>query len=158
MSDIDSRLQFISRFYHKIREYFAKKWRRDLPLDEMVFDRWERARNLGFGSRTSIYHNSYVYGDVRVGEKTWIGPFTLLDGSGGLSIGSYCSISAGVHIYTHDTVNWALSGGGAEYQYGSVSIGNCCYIGPQAIIAKGVAIGDHCVIGAGAFVNRSPTR
>ena len=64
-----------------------KQTGRDLPLDEMLFDRWERARSLGFGPGASIYHNSYVYGDVRVGAGTWVGPFTILDGSGGLGVG-----------------------------------------------------------------------
>ena len=93
--------------YDALRSEMREKWHRDLPLEELLFDRWERARKLGFGEGTSIYHNSYVYGDVHVGERTWIGPFTILDGSGGLRIGSNCSISAGVHIFTHDSVQWA---------------------------------------------------
>lgn len=132
----------------------SARWQRDLPFDELLFDRWERARSLGFGEGTSIYHNSYVYGEVKVGKHTWIGPYTLLDGSGGLTIGDYCSISAGVHIYTHDTVRWALSGGKAAYERAPVAIGDCCHIGAQTVIAKGVTIGDHCVIGACSFVNR----
>ncbi len=140
--------------YKKLRDSMRKNWKRDLPFDEMVFDRWERAKSLGFGEGSSIYHNSYVYGDVTVGRNTWVGPFTLLDGSGGLTIGDYCSISAGVHIYTHDTVKWAVSGGKAEYERAPVNIGNCCHIGGQTVIAKGVTIGDHCVIGACSFVNK----
>jgi acetyltransferase-like isoleucine patch superfamily enzyme len=120
----------------------------------MVFDRWERARMLRFGEGASVYENSYVYGDVSVGEHTWVGPFTLLDGSGGLTIGRYCSISSGVQIYTHDTVKWALTAGRIEAERRPVSIGDCCYIGSHTIIAKGVSIGDHCVIGACSFVNR----
>jgi len=131
-----------------------RKWKRDLPFDEILFDRWERAKNLGFGQGSSVYHNCYIYGDVSVGENTWIGPFTLLDGDGGLSIGSYCSISAGVQIYTHDTVKWALSAGKVEKESAPVKIGDCSYIGAQTTIIKGVTIGDHCVIGAGSFVNR----
>lgn len=140
--------------YEKLRTGMRQKWKRDLPFDEMMFDRWERAKSLGFGEETSIYHNSYVYGDVIVGKNTWVGPFTLLDGSGGLTIGDYCSISAGVHIYTHDTVKWAVSGGNAAYERAPVRIGDCCHIGGQTVIAKGVTIGDHCVIGACSFVNQ----
>lgn len=33
-------------------------------------------------------------------------------------------------------------------------IGDYCHIGGQTVIAKGVTIGDHCVIGACSFVNR----
>lgn len=130
------------------------RWQRDLPFTELIFDRWQRAAELGFGEGASLYQESYVFGDVKVGEKTWIGPFTMLDGSGGLTIGRTCSISTGVHIYTHDTVAWAVSGGKQPTAKAPVSIGDCCYIGSQTVIAKGVTIGDHCVIGACSFVNR----
>ena len=131
-----------------------ERWDRDLPFGELLSDRWERAKRLGFGEGASIYESSYVYGDVKVGAGTWIGPFTLLDGTGGLEIGSTCSISAGVQIYTHDTVRWALSGGAAEYERAPVRIGDCCHIGASTVVASGITIGDHCVIGACSFVNR----
>lgn len=130
------------------------RWSRDLPFEELLFDRWTRARTLGFGEDTSIYQSSYVYGDVSVGPQTWIGPFTLLDGSGGLAIGRNCSISAGVQIYSHNTVRWALSGGETPYERRPVRIGDCCFIGPHSVIRDGVTIGDHVVVGAHSFVNR----
>lgn len=140
--------------YEQLRHDKRARFQRDLPIEELLFDRWERARSLGFGEGTSIYHSAIVYGDVTVGKRSWIGPNTLLDGSHGLKIGDTVSISAGVSIYTHDTVQWALSGGIAEYESGPVSIGSCCHIGSHTVIAKGVTIGDHCVIGASSFVNR----
>lgn len=140
--------------YHNLRDKMRASWTRDLPFSELLFDRWERAQALDFGPKASIYHMSYVYGQVEVGAHTWIGPFVMLDGTGGLEIGAWCSISTGVQIYTHDTVKWAISGGKAGYMYAPVKIGDCCYIGAQTVIAKGVTIGDHCVIGACSFVNR----
>ena len=35
-----------------------------------------------------------------------------------------------------------------------MAIGDCCYVGSQTVIAKGVTIGAHSVIGAHSFVNR----
>jgi acetyltransferase-like isoleucine patch superfamily enzyme len=144
----------LRELHQRLDREMRERWDRSLPLQELMSDRWQRARELGFGEGASIYASSYVYGDVRVGARTWVGPFTLLDGTGGLQIGVNCSISSGVQIYTHDSVEWALSGGVAEYELAPVSIGDCCHIGAQAIVVKGVSIGDHCVIGAASFVNR----
>ena len=152
MKKTDLLLESLKALYRMLRKGTREKWKRDLPFGEMLFDRWERARSLGFGEGASIYHNSYVYGDVSVGENTWIGPFTLLDGSGGLEIGANCSISAGVQIYTHDSVRWAVSGGRAAYEKAPTKIGSNCYVGPNTIIAKGVTIGDGCIIGANSLV------
>lgn len=130
------------------------RWERSLPFADHVVDRWERARELGFGEGASIYDSALVFGDVRVGAQTWIGPGTVLDGSGGLSIGRTCSISAGVQIYTHDSVRWALSGGSAGYERSPVAIGDHCYIGPMSLITMGVTIGRHCLVGANSIVNK----
>jgi acetyltransferase-like isoleucine patch superfamily enzyme len=144
----------LRRLYVQLAEEVRGRWDRDLPLEELLSDRWERARRLGFGEGASIYASSYVYGPVMVGPRTWIGPFTLLDGSGGLEIGGNCSISAGVQIYTHDTVNWALTDGAREPERSPVRIGDCCFIGSMSVVARGVAIGDHCVLGAHSYLDR----
>lgn len=148
-------LSKLVRFFRKKRQHIKIEYNRVLPLNEMITDRWEKANFLGFGSRTSIYDSSFIFGNVVVGENTWIGPFTILDGIGGLTIGSNCSISAGVQIYTHDSVQWAITGGVSPYEYASVTIGDNCYIGPNTIIAKGVSIGSGTIVGANSFVNKS---
>lgn len=150
--EMTKKIETLKKLYQVLREDMQKKFQRDLPLAELLFDRWERAETLGFGKGTSIYHSSYVYGDVIVGENTWIGPFTILDGTGSLRIGSFCSISAGVQIYTHDSVKWAVTGGKASYEHAPVRIGDRCYIGPNSVITKGVSIGEESIIGAGSLV------
>ena len=148
--------------FNKIKELFAFKrkemkvnYNRVLPLNELLTDRWEKAQFLGFGKGTSIYDSAIVLGDVKVGENTWIGANTVLDGTGKLEIGSNCSISIGVQIYSHDSVEWAISGGEKPYKYQKTIIGNNCYIGPNTIISKGITIGEETIIGANSFVNKS---
>ena len=148
-------------FYESILELhetldnaFLRNHNRSLPLNEVLIDRWERANKLGFGDNTSIYDSSVVIGNVKVGMNVWIGPFTIIDGSGNISIGDYCTISAGVHIYTHDNVMQTLTSGKMQIERTPVVIGNNVYVGPNAIITKGVIIGNSCVIAAGAFVNK----
>jgi acetyltransferase-like isoleucine patch superfamily enzyme len=102
-----------------------------------------------------MYDNVLVLGEVRVGKNTWIGPGCILDGTGGgLKIGDWCSISAGVQIYTHHTVKRSISLGEEPIEYAQTRIGNGVYIGPNSIIQMGVTVGDKAIIGASSFVNR----
>lgn len=146
-------------FASLLKETFAARdaelradWRRSLPFGDAMFDRWDKARRLGFGDGTSVYDSACVFGDVSVGKNVWIGPWVMLDGSGGLAIGDHVSISAGVHVYTHDTVHWALSKGQLPARKGPVSIGSCVYIGSQSVIALGVTIGSRSVVSANSLV------
>lgn len=145
----------LRNFWRARRQEVNDEFKRTLPLADYIVDRWEKAKLLGFGEGTSAYDSCLVLGEVRVGAHTWIGPQTILDGSGGLVIGDHCSISAGVQIYSHDTVARTLSGGKAPIEYAPTSVGSRCYIGPNTIIAKGVTIGDGVIIGANSLVNRN---
>lgn len=146
-------LEIFTKISWQLLKIKKKEHDRVLPLSENYIDRWEKAKFLGFGEGSSIYDSSLVFGNVKVGKNCWIGPNTILDGSGGvLEIGDGCDISAGVQIYTHDTVNKVTSGG--EIKKDSVSIGKHCYIGPNVIISLGVRIGDNVIVGANSFVNR----
>lgn len=135
--------------------YFLEKYSRIVPFSEALANRWEKAGKLGFEDGANVHDLSYVIGDVKVGKNTYIGPYTFLDGTGGLTIGSNCSISAGVQIYTHDSLKWALSGGRFGYDKSPVSIGSNCYLAPYVVVARGVTIGDGSVVGSHSLVNES---
>jgi acetyltransferase-like isoleucine patch superfamily enzyme len=99
--------------------------------------------------------HSWVVGEPDVGEGTWIGAFTVVDGSGGLTIGRGCDISSGAHIYTHSTVRRCVSGRAyPEVERRPVMIGDHVFIGANAVVNMGVTIGDGAVIGAGAVVTK----
>jgi acetyltransferase-like isoleucine patch superfamily enzyme len=138
-----------------LRREKREQYHRHVSVGDLLTDRCEIARDYGFGEGTSCYDNVLILGDVTVGKNCWIGPNVILDGSGGgLSIGDYVDISAGVHIYTHNTVKRAISGGVAGVEYAPTQIGSRVYIGPQSVIEKGITIGDGVVIGAMSLVNR----
>jgi acetyltransferase-like isoleucine patch superfamily enzyme len=137
----------------ELRQQQREKHRRFLPAADLLEDRWQRARAYGFGEGSSCYDNVLVLGEVSVGRNCWIGPNVVLDGSGGLSIGDHVDISAGAQLYSHNTVARATSGGIEPIAYAPTRIGSRVYIGPQAVVAMGVTIGEGAVIGALSLVN-----
>jgi len=149
LADDHARLQRLLRLLDR---YQGERWERHVSAADSIVDRWERARQRGFGEGTSVYDSALILGDVRVGRDTWIGPGTILDGSGGLTIGDTCSISAGVQLYSHDTVLWAVSGGRAEAERQPTAIGSSTYVGPNAIVSMGVTVGSRCIVGASSLV------
>ena len=132
---------------------------RHVPLGTLLNSRWGMAEEWKFGKGASVYDECLILGDVTVGENCWIGPFTVLDGSGGkLEIGDWTSIGTGSHIYTHDTINRALSGGRKEKFTSKTKIGKCCFISPQVIVAPGSEINDYTfVIGHSFIEGRFPS-
>ncbi len=148
-------LEEFLKIIEDLKNNLKQKYNRSMPINELFSDRWQKAKELGFGKNTSVYDSSVIIGDVKVGEDTWIGPFTVLDGSGSIIIGNNCSISAGVQIYSHDSVEWAISGGKSSYKYAQTIIGDNCFIGPNTIISKGVKLGNGCIVGANSFVKNS---
>ena len=99
--------------------------------------------------------HAWIIGDPEIGEGTWIGAFTVIDGSGGLHIGAGCDISSGVQIYTHSSMRRCVSGRRyPQVDRAPVHIGDRVFIGAGAIVNMGVTIGDEAVVGAGAVVTR----
>lgn len=102
----------------------------------------------------SRYHpQAWITGDPTIGPGTWIGAFTVIDGSGGLRVGTGCDIACGVQIYTHNTVRRCVTG--RVYPHvdrAPVTIGDRVFLGANAVVLMGVTIGDEAVVGAGAVV------
>lgn len=148
-------LNRIRTTYSELRLQMKQLFNRHVSFGDLFTDRWETAKFYGFGEGTSCYDNVLIIGDVKVGKNTWIGPNVILDGSGGLEIGDYCSISAGVQIYSHDSVSWSISLGEKPREHSPTKIGSGVYIGPQTVIQRGVIVGDKAIIGAMSFVNKN---
>lgn len=136
-----------------LRNEKLKEFSRHVSVGDLLTDREETAKYYGFGEGSSCYDNVLIIGNVKVGKHTWIGPNVILDGSGGLEIGDYVSISAGAQIYSHHTVNWSVSQGNSPVDKSPTKIGNGVYIGPNSVVQMGVLIGDGVIVGALSFVN-----
>lgn len=95
----------------------------------------------------------WITGEPEIGEGTWIGAFTLIDGQGGLTIGKGVNVSTGAAILTHNTVKRCVT----ERAYNVVDraptvVEDYVFIGENATILMGSHIGHHSIIGAGAVV------
>ena len=136
-----------------LRRRMMTRYERHVPTGTLLNDRWALAKEFGFGSDSSVYDECLILGEVQVGAHCWIGPYTILDGSGGLlEIGDWTSIGAGAHVYTHHTIDQALSGGIAKPFYASTRIGACCFIGPMSMIGPSSDIGEHSFVAAFSYV------
>lgn len=95
----------------------------------------------------------WIAGTPEIGEGTWIGAFTLIDGLGGLKIGRGCNISSGAQVLSHSTVRRCVT----ERKHPDVDrkpteVGDFVFVGANAVVQMGAKIGHHSVIGAGAVV------
>ena len=85
----------------------------------------------------------WITHEPKIGEGTWIGAFTLLDGRGGLTIGRNCDISCGAQIVTHSTVRRCLS----ERRYNKIDT--------MPTVIEDSVIWDEVTIGSGAIIRGS---
>lgn len=111
------------------------------------------------GIETQIMSPYYIDSNCNIGSYTYIGLYSNISKA---TIGNYCSIgnnvvigagehdintiSTSAHLYEGE--NWY-----DELTQKDVNIKNDVWIGTQAIIRRGVTIGDGAVIGANSFVN-----
>lgn len=136
-----------------LRRRMKARFNRHVSTGDLLYDRWDLARDYGFGEATSVYDSCLILGDVRVGRFCWVGPHTILDGSQApLRIGDHVDVGSGAHIYTHNTIERALTGHKARIFGNATTIGDCCFIGPMSIIAPGSVLGDHCFVAAASYV------
>ena len=86
-------------------------------------------------------------GEPDIGEGTWIGNFTTLEGvNAKLTIGKNCSIADGVRIYTHSTHEQTTMG--KPKKVAPVKIGDNVAVGANSVIFYGCVIGDGVCIPA----------
>jgi acetyltransferase-like isoleucine patch superfamily enzyme len=136
-----------------LRRRMRAKYNRHVPTGDLLHDRWQLARDCGFGDGTSVYDDCLILGDVRVGRRCWIGPGVVLDGlNAKLTIGDYVDVGAGAQVYTHNTIERALTGLRAPVFKKDTTIGNCCFIAPNSVIAPGTVLGNHCFVAVGSYV------
>lgn len=152
-SDLELLFRQMRELCLKLREYRRGRWNRSDPFMEMLFERSEKGEWHGYED-VVLHDSTVITGDVTIGRGTFVGPQCNLDGSGGLSIGSHCSIAVGTRIFSHDSAKWAVSGGKCPVERSPTVIEDRCFIGANSVVTRGVRIGRCSVVGAGSVVTR----
>lgn len=92
--------------------------------------------------------------NVSIGDKVYIGYDTVLDGRGGIEIGTNTTLGFNVVILSanHDITTNALPYEHNVYIHKRVVIGRNVWIAANVLIVPGVTIGDGAIIAAGTVV------
>ena len=120
----------------------------------------DASRSMGvvFGDQVTLNRYAYVQGGaggVRLGNRVEINNFSIVNGTGGVDIGDDTLIGPGVRIISYQHQYAAGQTIRSQPTEGKpIRIGRDCWIGANAVILAGVAVGDGAVIAAGAVVTR----
>jgi acetyltransferase-like isoleucine patch superfamily enzyme len=134
-----------------------------LLLGRIVFGERSQGRDLPFtriAPTVLIEHESRLM----LGDHVYIGPFTYLEASGGITIGEGVQITSHVSIVTHSShramrllgrafVTW--QGVRPGWVAGPVVIGAYSFIGPHTVIEANTRLGRGTLVRAGSVVRGS---
>lgn len=124
-----------------------------------IIDVWREGVPGGIGHKVSIGENTMISGGVAIGSNTWINANVSIVASppSTILIGENCLIAQNVvirsddHRYDDPTRPIREQGRiGAD-----IRIEDDCWIGANAVLLKGVHLGAHSIVGAGAIVTKS---
>ncbi|MBC5824798.1 MAG: acyltransferase [Candidatus Eremiobacteraeota bacterium] len=97
-------------------------------------------------------------GFIRAGDNVEIGPYSVLWGAGGITLGNDVHIGAHVSITAHEAKQVAPENQDVfkplEMEFDPVIIEDHVLVCSGAVIIPGVTIGHHAMIGGGAVVTR----
>lgn len=119
------------------------------------------ADRISVGRNVFFDHGAYLNpstvnqrrGFIAIGDDVEVGPYSVLWGGGGLTIGNNVHLGAHVHITTQAGHPIERPGTGPlAVDVAPVVIGDDVLIYSGAIVVPGVRIGDRAVIAAGAVV------
>jgi sugar O-acyltransferase (sialic acid O-acetyltransferase NeuD family) len=113
-------------------------------------DVYERCKNTGYGFVTYVNSRAYQWGNLEVGENTFIFEANVLQPF--VRIGNNCVLWSGNHIGHDSTVEDHCFIASHVVISGNCTIGHSCFIGVNATFRDGVKVAPRCLIGAGAVI------
>lgn len=140
---------------------WLQRWWRALVAPRMLYG-WRRGDGTWL-AHTRISAATRIESPQRldVEDHVYVGPFNLLDASGGLSIGEGCQITTHCALLTHSS-HQALRLAGRSYWgcadppgfvRASTAIGAYTFVGPHSVVMPGSRIGRGVVVKAYSYVD-----
>jgi acetyltransferase-like isoleucine patch superfamily enzyme len=124
-----------------------------------MIDVWQVGIPGEIGNNVSIGENTMISGGVKIGNNTSINSNVSIVASppNNIIIGCDCLIAQNVVIrsddHRFDDVNKLIREQGRAGS--DITIENDCWVGANAVVLKGVHLGAHSIVGAGAIVTKS---
>ena len=117
---------------------------------------FRRLKKIGYNVKISQPAIMGPLERISIGNNVYIGPDSFISAEGGLTIGSNCSISGGLLIYTwnHDYIKSNLLPFNKEKILKPVIIKDNVWIGSRVTIIPGVVIGEGAIIGMGSVITK----
>lgn len=129
-----------------------------LAVGSMI-DVWKMGIPAEVGDNVSIGENTVISGGVQIGSNTSINSNVSISASppSKVIIGNDCLIAQNVVIrsddHRFDDVDRLIREQGKTGA--DIRIENDCWLGANVVVLKGVHLGAHTVVGAGAIVTKS---
>lgn len=136
-----------------LRESILKQYISNLMTDD------ERAEMWGLPTGCRMREGAKILSPEKFtcGEYVWIGEGSMLDASGGLTIGSHTSIGLNCMIWSHSSflANLTMNNvsGNELIARAPTKIGAGCFIGGPCVIFPGFTIGDKTILLPMSVVN-----
>ena len=111
---------------------------------------YERCKALGYTFVTYINSRAYQWGNLEVGENTFIFEANVLQPF--VTIGNNCVLWSGNHIGHDSKIDDHCFIASHVVISGNCRIGHSCFIGVNATLRDGVKVAPRCLIGAGAAI------
>lgn len=115
--------------------------------------------NIYIGDNCKIAHGAMILtygGDIAIGNNSGVGPYTVLYGHGGLTIGNYVWFAAHCTVIpaNHGIDSLELPIYSQPLKKLGIEIENDVWIGTGVRVLDGVKIGHGSVVGAGSVVTK----
>ena len=142
----DRRMKLMKAWYH-----FKAKIKK--ILYKLIY-----GKRVQIGKGTTWRHGFHITiegGQVEIGKDCFFNNYCSINSLKKVTIGEGTIFGSNCHIYDHNhrfsDVDTSIKAQG--YTLEETHIGNHCWFGTNAVVLKGVTIGDNCVIGAGVVVS-----